>query len=132
MNRTPSRAIIVVGMATALAMLLGEAGLVPILEVGALASAIGWMAACASYYCMKPGLRGRAAAVFGLVVTSMMVLVKVVPLVPGHFTRYEWLALALWAGAGAWIRMPGNTETTNNELAQEVPAVSVQARSADR
>jgi len=25
-----------------------------------------------------------------------MVLMKVVPAVPGHFTAYEWLALATW------------------------------------
>jgi len=47
-NQTPSTAIITVGIATALAMLLGEAGLVPILEVGALAAAVGWMSACAA------------------------------------------------------------------------------------
>lgn len=129
-NRTPSRAVIVVGVATALAMLLGEAGLVPILEVGALASAVGWMAACASYYCMKPAFRGRAAAVFGLLVTSMMVLVKVVPLVPGHFTRYEWLALALWAAAGALIRVPGNPKQTE-ELQVKVAGVSAKARGSE-
>ena len=69
-NQTPSTAVITVGIATALAMLLGEAGLVPILEVGALASAIGWMAACASYSRMRPPFRGRAAATLGLLVTS--------------------------------------------------------------
>ena len=29
-----------------------------------------------------------------------MVLAKIVPVVPGHFTRYEWIALALWGGLG--------------------------------
>ena len=128
-NRTPSRAIIVVAVATALSMLLGEAGLVPILEVGALASAIGWMAACASYYCMKPQLWGRAAAIFGLLVTSAMVFVKLVPLVPGHFTRYEWLALLLWAGVGAWIRIPETPEMKLNQLPAEV---SIKAHGPDQ
>jgi amino acid transporter len=104
-NQTPSTAIIAVGLATALAMLLGEAGLVPILEVGAVASALGWMAGCAAYWCMKPGLRGRAAAAFGLLVTTLMVLVKVLPMVPGHFTRYEWVAMGVWAGLGIFIRV---------------------------
>jgi hypothetical protein len=45
---------------------------------------------------------------FGLLVTSLMVLVKVVPIVPGHFTRYEWMALAVWAGLGALIRSSRN------------------------
>jgi amino acid transporter len=105
-NQTPSTAIITVGIATALAMLLGEAGLVPILEVGALAAAVGWMSACAAYLRMRPNLRGRAAAAFGLLVTGLMVLVKVVPLVPGHFTRYEWMALAIWIVLGVLITLP--------------------------
>jgi len=100
-NQTPSSAVIAVGIATAAAIFLGEAGLVPILEVGAVASATGWMAACASYYRMKPALAGRAAALAGLLVTSLMVLAKVVPAVPGHFSRYEWMALVLWGGLGA-------------------------------
>ena len=105
-NQTPTVAIITVGVASAAAMLLGEAGLVPILEVGAVASAIGWMSACASYLCMKPAIRGRAAACFGLVVTLAMVAVKVVPLVPGHFTSYEWIALAIWFAIGAIAIFP--------------------------
>jgi APA family basic amino acid/polyamine antiporter len=109
-NQTPSTAVIVTGIASALLLLLGQAGLVPILEVGAVASAVGWMAACASYYCMKASWRGRAAAIAGLLVTSLMVLVKVVPVVPGHFTRYEWMALALWGLLGGLIRASRNRE----------------------
>jgi basic amino acid/polyamine antiporter, APA family len=104
-NQTPSVAVIVVGIGTACAVFLGQAGLVPILEVGAVAAAVGWMAACASYFCMKPELAGRAAAVFGVLVTVLMVLVKVVPVIPGHFTRYEWTAVAVWAVIGAVMRM---------------------------
>jgi amino acid transporter len=103
-RQTPSTAIIAVGAATAMAIFLGEAGLVPILEVGAVTSAVAWMAACASYCCMKPAWPGRVAASFGLLVTSLMFLVKVVPLVPGHFSRYEWLACAIWGLLGAVVR----------------------------
>jgi basic amino acid/polyamine antiporter, APA family len=106
-NQTPVLAIFAVGAGTGLAIFLGEAGLVPILEVGAVACAVGWMSACASYYCMKPDWAGRTAAIFGLLVTSLMILVKVLPVVPGHFTFYEWLALAIWAGLGVLIRVPG-------------------------
>jgi len=104
-NRTPTVAVVVVGMGTALALFLGQAGLVPILEVGAVAAAIGWMAACASYFCMKPSMAGRAAAVFGILMTALMVLVKIVPVVPGHFTKYEWMAVGIWAMIGAAMRM---------------------------
>jgi amino acid transporter len=102
-NQTPSAAIIAVGIATALTILLGEALLIPILEVGAVSAAVAWMAACGSYYKMKPPGLGRAAAVFGLIVTSIMILVKLVPLVPGHFTWHEWLALGIWAVLGTAI-----------------------------
>ena len=103
-NQTPSAAVIAVGIATALTIFLGEALLVPILEVGAISVGLAWMAACASYYKMKPrGLR-RAAAVFGLIVTSVMILVKLLPFVPGHFSWHEWLALAIWGLFGVAVR----------------------------
>jgi amino acid transporter len=105
-NQTPTIAVIVVGIATALTMFLGEAGLVPILEVGALSSALGWMAGCVSFYCMKPNWRGRLAAIFGILVTASMCFAKVLPMVPGHFTGYEWLALAIWTAIGAAVSVP--------------------------
>src|ERR1700756_1170663 len=109
-NRTPSTAILAVGISTGVAIFMGEALLVPILEVGAVTAAVAWMAACASYYCMKPPWRQRWAAVFGLIVTSIMILVKLVPLVPGHFTSHEWTALAIWGVLGAAVRMSRKSE----------------------
>jgi APA family basic amino acid/polyamine antiporter len=99
-NQTPAFAIFGVALATALAILFGEAGLVPILEVGAVACAVGWMSACLSYFLMTPGLLDRTAAAFGVLVTLIMILVKVLPIIPGHFTQYEWIALAVWASLG--------------------------------
>lgn len=119
-NQSPTIAIVVVGIATALTMFLGEAGLVPILEVGALSSALGWMAGCVSFYCMKPDWRGRAAAVFGILVTSMMCLAKVLPMVPGHFTRYEWIALALWTALGVMLSVPWQLNSKPVEQKVEV------------
>jgi basic amino acid/polyamine antiporter, APA family len=126
-KRTPVIAVIGVGIASALALLLGEAGLVPILEVGAVAAAVGWMAACASYFCMKPRFLGRLAAVFGLVVTALMILVKVLPFVPGHFSVYEWIALAAWATLGVLARTSRNREAPapkralGEEIVNETP-----------
>lgn len=105
-NRTPSTAILAIGAASMLAMLLGEAALVPILNVGAIASAVAWMAGCASYWCMKPTLRGRMAAAFGLLVTALMILGKIAPFIPGHFTRYEWGALVIWFAIGIAMALP--------------------------
>jgi amino acid transporter len=114
-NQTPALAVITVGAGTFLAILGGEAGLVPILEVGAVACAVGWMSACASYYSMKPNLAGRVAAGFGTLVTLLMILVKVLPIVPGHFTRYEWMALAVWAVLGALMRISGRQPNPSAE-----------------
>ena len=107
--QTPSTAVLCVGIATAVCMLLGDAILVPITEVGSVVCAIGWSAACAAYLALgkrsKPDLRfslaDRAVAAFGLLVGIAMALMKLVPLVPGHFTVYEWIALGGWITVGA-------------------------------
>ena len=103
-NRTPAIAVIGIGMFTAACMFAGEAILVPIAEVGSLASALGWMAACASYLRMRPSSFGRAAAASGIVVTFLILAMKILPTVPGHFSRYEWAALALWILLGLLLR----------------------------
>ena len=82
-------------------MFLGDAILVPISEVGSLASAAGWLAACAAYYQMAPTRRQRLVAAVGALVGLLMILMKVVPFVPGHFSAYEWLALGIWIALGA-------------------------------
>src|SRR6185369_7412293 len=58
-NQTPALAVICVGAATSACMFLGTAILVPISEVGSVASATGWTAACLAYLCMKPSPRDR-------------------------------------------------------------------------
>ena len=107
-NHTPSRAILCVGLATAAFMFLGTAILVPISEVGAVASAAGWFAACAAYLRLRPRALDRVVATLGSAVGLMMILMKLVPAVPGHFSRYEWIAFSLWIAAGAllWFRTP--------------------------
>ncbi len=110
-HQTPSTAVLCIGLATAACMLLGDAILVPVTEVGSVACAIGWAASCAAYINMgRSGtLHGQSrlsageysVAGFGLVVAIAMLLMKVVPAVPGHFTTYEWLALGIWVALGA-------------------------------
>lgn len=99
-NRTPSTAILWTGAATAAGVFLGGAILVPVTEVAAVTVALGWLSACASYLRLGPSSRGRAMAIAGVGVTGIMVLMKVLPFVPGHFSRYEWLALAIWCLIG--------------------------------
>ena len=104
-NRTPFIAVLCVGLGTGLCMFLGDAILVPVSEVGSVASACGWLAACAAYYAMGPLPSQRFIAASGVVVTLLMILMKVVPFVPGHFSVYEWLALAIWVGLGAALAL---------------------------
>jgi len=112
--QTPSVAVFGVGLATAACMLLGDAILVPVTEVGSVACAVGWSAACAAYLALgrerslddRPVTITRSAAEnavagFGLLIGIAMALMKIVPLVPGHFTIYEWLALGVWIALGA-------------------------------
>ena len=110
-HQTPAIAVLCIGLATAACMLLGDAILVPITEVGSVACAIGWAATCAAYLSMGrarklPGQKSLSTvewivAMSGLLVAIAMLLMKIVPAIPGHFTAYEWLALCIWIVLGA-------------------------------
>jgi APA family basic amino acid/polyamine antiporter len=102
--RTPSGAVVFVGTATAAAVFLGGSVLVPIAEVGSFAAVIGWLASCASYLVVGETARRRAVAALGVLVTLALLVLKLVPVVPGHFTRWEWLSLVGWAALGAALR----------------------------
>jgi basic amino acid/polyamine antiporter, APA family len=113
--QTPSTAVLCIGLATGVCMLLGDAILVPITEVGSVASAIGWSASCAACLALSRAsspkvplsFGGRMIAVFGLVVGIAMMLMKLIPLIPGHFTVYEWIALGIWIGIGGAVARRG-------------------------
>ena len=72
-----------------------------------MASAVGWLAACAAYSRMEPSGRERAVAAMGVLIASLLILMKVLPFVPGHFSGYEYLALALWGLAGLLLKRRG-------------------------
>jgi hypothetical protein len=56
-----------------------------------------------------------------------MILVKVVPIIPGHFTRHEWIALAIWAVLGLMIRVPGERQRQ-----KRMPEPTAESVSADK
>jgi APA family basic amino acid/polyamine antiporter len=99
-NQTPSFAVLLVGIATAACMFLGDAILVPVTEVGSVAAAVGILATCAAYYRIVKDTRERCVAVVGSAVGLFMILMKVLPAIPGHFDQYEWLALGVWVTLG--------------------------------
>ncbi|HMG36180.1 MAG TPA: APC family permease [Blastocatellia bacterium] len=106
--QTPKLAVLFVGLITAAASFLGQAVLVPITEVGSLTSAIGWLATCCAFLAgagkaVTGG--GRIAGVFGAFVAAALILMKLLPLVPGSFGRYEYAAALAWIvlGAAFWM-----------------------------
>ncbi len=104
-NQTPATAIACIALATTAGLLLGDAILVPVTEVGSVASALGWLAACAAYVCMRPSPGNRAIAVLGIIAGILMVLMKIVPAVPGHFTAAEYVSLGIWAALGLLLNL---------------------------
>jgi amino acid transporter len=96
--QTPAPAILLVGLVTLLAVLLGETILVPITEVGSLTCALGWLATCLSYCWGAAGTLSpldRVVGTLGVVVAGLFVVI-----VMAGFGRYEWLVSAAWAMCG--------------------------------
>jgi amino acid transporter len=99
--QTPSAAIIGVMVATLAGLLLGDALLVPVTEVGSMASACGWLAASLSLFLVESRLKVRMLAAMGALVALLLVAMKLIAKFPGHFSQAEWTALAVWLLIGA-------------------------------
>jgi basic amino acid/polyamine antiporter, APA family len=97
---TPVIAILLMAVLTMGAAMFGDAILVPITEVGSLAVGVGWLSACAAYIARREPHESAAMAYAGAAVAIAIVLMKVVPQVPGSFTRPEWTAFIAWSAAG--------------------------------
>lgn len=106
---TPSVAIAGVTIATLVGLLVGDALLVPVTEVGSMASAFGWLAACLSLYIAGRGAWLRVVAALGAAVSLLLVLMKWIPGVPGHFTLAEWIALGVWLAVGLLFHLSRRT-----------------------
>jgi APA family basic amino acid/polyamine antiporter len=107
---TPMVAISLMAVLTAAAAMFGDAILVPVTEVGSLAVGIGWLSACAAYLARRrrggaSGAESPAMAIVGCAVAVLIVLMKIVPGVPGSFSRAEWIAFISWSafGLGFWL-----------------------------
>jgi amino acid transporter len=97
---TPGISIAGITIGTLIGLLVGDALLVPVTEVGAMASSFGWLAACASLYRKESRPWIRLTAGIGGGVSLLLVLMKWIPTVPGHFTVAEWIALGVWLALG--------------------------------
>jgi amino acid transporter len=101
---TPVVAISLMAALTVAAAMFGDAILVPITEVGSLAVGVGWLSACVAYLLRSPGGRNGMARL-GALVSTAIILMKVIPGVPGGFTRAEWMAFAAWTALGGFFWM---------------------------
>jgi len=97
---TPSVAILGITAGTLGGLLLGDALLVPVTEVGSMASALGWFAACLSFWIVEKRPFTRLVTGFGIAVSLLLFLMKVLPIFPGHFSLAEWIAFASWLVLG--------------------------------
>jgi len=104
---TPSVAILGITAGTLAGLLLGDALLVPVTEVGSMASALGWFAACLSFWIVEKRASMRIVAGLGIAVSLLLFLMKVLPAFPGHFSPAEWIALGIWIGLGLVLRVRG-------------------------
>jgi hypothetical protein len=93
-------AIFAVAGGTLIGLLLGDSLLVPVTEVGSMAAALGWFAACISFFIVESRAGLRAIAFLGMTVSALLILMKMVPAIPGHFSGAEWIALGVWLAIG--------------------------------
>jgi amino acid transporter len=98
---TPSIAVLGITAATLAGVLLGDALLVPVTEVGSMASALGWFATCLSFWMVEKRASMRIVTGMGIFVSLLLFLMKVLPVFPGHFSPAEWTALGIWLVLGA-------------------------------
>lgn len=102
--QTPSVAVLGIAAGTLVALFLGDALLVPVTEVGSMACALGWLATCVSFWFVEQRPRLRLITGLGILVSLVLVLMKLLPAIPGHFTLAEWIALAIWLALGFFLR----------------------------
>ena len=69
-----------------------------------MAPAFGWLATCLSFYIVEKSARLRLIAALGIAVSLLLVLMKLLPIFPGHFSPAEWVALGIWLGIGLLLR----------------------------
>jgi amino acid transporter len=103
--QTPHIAVIAIAIMTGIGLLLGDSLLVPVTEVGSMASAFGWLATCVSFFLVEKNARSRLIAAAGAAVALLLLLMKLLPSFPGHFSMAEWIALGVWLFFGLALHL---------------------------
>src|SRR5882724_10537820 len=117
---TPNIAILGITAGTLIGLLLGDALLVPVTEVGSMASALGWFAACLSFWIVEKRASMRIVTGLGIAVSLLLILMKVLPAFPGHFSPAHRIAFGAWVVLGFVLHVGRNARTAAvNYIAKE-------------
>ena len=103
---TPHVAVLFCGAVTFAGTLLGDAILIPVTEVGSMCSLLGWLMTCIAYLKWRKEMpsKERVIATLGAIVSTLLLVLKIVPVVPGSLGRWEYLALGVWIAIGLLLR----------------------------
>ncbi len=104
-RQTPTVAIGLVSTITLLAVFLGRAVLDPITQVGSLAGALGWLAACLALAFGAGGQTSRSTQGLGLCGAGISLALAFVA--AWSFGLYHWLVVAVWGAMGLLLRKAG-------------------------
>jgi len=101
---TPAVAVVCLAILTGLAACFGDAVLIPITEVGSLAAGLGWCAACIALIVRRRRAGNTAwLGIVGAAVSVAIVVMKLLPSIPGSFSKPEWIAFGIWCAVGSAI-----------------------------
>jgi len=129
LHGTPQNAILLMAILTGVSAFLGDALLVPVSEVGSLAVGVGWLSACAAYLARsrRPGASASpldlGLALFGAAVSAAIIAMKVLPAVPGSFTRAEWVAFSTWCVLGSFFWLGKSRRSRQAERGRYPPSL---------
>jgi len=110
---TPHVAVLAIAVMTLIGLLLGDSLLVPVTEVGSMASAFGWLATCVSFLLVEKAAKARFVAGVGALVALLLLSMKLVPALPGHFSHAEWIALGVWLALGLLLHILERRRTSS-------------------
>src|SRR6266849_3551711 len=69
-------------------------------SVAVLGITVGTLAACVSFWLVEKRISMRVVTGLGIMVSLLLFLMKVLPIIPGHFSLGEWIALGIWLSLG--------------------------------
>lgn len=100
--QTPTNAVWFCACVTLIGTLLGRVILIPVTEVGSMCSALGWTVTCAAF--ARTHNTGTKVAWLGVAVAFTFVMLKLIPMIPGSFGKWEYVSLGIWVLLGLLLR----------------------------